>query len=102
MRIEALPEAARHVHILPGLVNNSLVYDAQLCDTVCQVLFRIDKVLVYNKEKEIIMVGRRVPSNGIWMVDLTAIETEDGFKDKSILNLACNMVGEERPQITIK
>ena len=29
-------------------------------------MFRIDKVLVYNKEKEIIMVGRRVPSNGLW------------------------------------
>ena len=48
------------------------------------------------------MVGRRVPSNGLWMVDLTNIETEDGFKGESILNLACNMVGEERPQITIK
>ena len=102
LRIEALPEAARHVHILPGLANHSLVSVGQLCDTGCQVLFRIDKVLVYNKEKEIIMVGRRVPSNGLWMVDLTDIETEDGFKDESILDLACNMVGEERPQITIK
>ena len=74
----------------------------KLCDARFQVLFRIDKVLVYNAEKEIIMVGRRVPSNGLWMVDLTDIETEDGFKDESILNLACNMVGEERPQITIK
>ena len=65
-------------------------------------MFQIDKVLVYNKENEIIMVGRQVPSNGLCMVDLTDSETEDGFKDKSILNLACNMVGEERPQITIK
>ena len=51
-------------------------------------MFRIDKVLVNNKEKEIIMVGRRVPSNGLWMVDLTDIETEDGFKNDSNLNLA--------------
>jgi hypothetical protein len=36
------------------------------------------------------------------MVDLTDIKTEDGFKDNSILNLACNMVGEELPQMTIK
>ena len=48
------------------------------------------------------MVGRRVPPNGLWMVDLTDIETEDEFKDDIILDLACNMVGEERPQITIK
>ena len=55
-----------------------------------------------NAEKKIIMLGEPVPANGLWMVDLTDIETEDGFKDESILNLACNMVGEGLPQITIK
>ena len=33
LKIEALPEAARHVHILPGLANHSLVSVGKLCDT---------------------------------------------------------------------
>ena len=57
LKIEALPEATRHVHILPGLANHSLVSVCQLCNSGCQVMFRADKVLMYDALKKVIMVG---------------------------------------------
>ena len=36
------------------------------------------------------------------MIDLTDLETEEGFEDDHILDLACSMVREDRPQITMK
>ena len=57
---------------------------------------------MYDAENKVIMVGQKIPLNGLWMVDLTNIEMEDGFNDDSILDFACSMVGEERPQMTTK
>ena len=44
------------------------------------------------------MVGQQVASNGILMVDLTDIEMDDGLNENSILDFACSMVGQQRPQ----
>ena len=102
LNIEALPAVARHAHILPGLANHSLLFVGQLCDAGCKFLFRVDTVLLFVVDKKCIMVGRRITSNGLWMVDLTDIKKDNGFNNNIIFDFACSLVGEERPQMTIK
>ena len=46
LRIEALPEAARHVHMLPGLANHSLVDSEQdLASCIAKFPYRHERVV---------------------------------------------------------
>ena len=42
-----------------------------------------------------------MPQNGLCMVGLTNLEMEEGFENDHILDLVCNLMGEEQPQITM-
>jgi hypothetical protein len=46
-----MPPQAQQAHILPGLVNNSLISVGQLCDNGCSVTFTQDQVTVSKNEK---------------------------------------------------
>ena len=59
------------------------------------MLFQVEKALVFDTEERVIMVGRQVPINGLWMVDMLDLETEEGFEDDDILDLMCNMMEVE-------
>jgi hypothetical protein len=64
-----LPHQARQAHILPGLVNNSLMPVGQLCDNECSVTFTHDQVTVSRNGKEV-MYGSRDPKSCLWRVNL--------------------------------
>ena len=102
LNIEVLPEAAWHPHIWPGLANHYLLSVRKNCNAGCQVLFQINKVVVFDAADKAIMVGHWVPMNIVWMVYLMYIEMEDRFNDNSILGFACSMVREDRPHMSIK
>jgi hypothetical protein len=67
-----LPPQARQARILPGLVNNSLIWVGQLCDNRCSVTFTQDQVAVSKNEK-CVMYGSRDPKSRLWRVDLKKI-----------------------------
>jgi hypothetical protein len=67
--LTGLPPQARQVHILPGLVHNSLISVGKLCDNGYSVTFTHDQVTV-TKNKECAMRGSRDPKLRLWRVDL--------------------------------
>ena len=83
------------------LLYHYLLSVGHVFDEGFQVLFRVDTVIVLGVEKKTIMVGRRVASNRIWMVDVTDINTKYGFNADSILDISCSMVGEDYTQMTV-
>jgi hypothetical protein len=64
-----LPPQARHAHILPGLVHNSLISVGQLCDNGCSVTFTQDQV-TDSKNEKCVMYGSQDPKSRLWRVDL--------------------------------
>jgi hypothetical protein len=64
-----LPPQARQAHILPSLVQNSLMSEGQLCDNGCSVTLTQDQVTVSKNEK-CAMYGSRDPKSRLWRVDL--------------------------------
>jgi hypothetical protein len=65
----ALPQQARKAHILPVLVNNSLISVGQLCDSGCDVTFTREKVELI-KDGQCVMSGLRDPQSKNWRVNL--------------------------------
>jgi Reverse transcriptase (RNA-dependent DNA polymerase) len=67
--IPALPLAARTVHIVPDLHENSLLSIGQLCDAGCTVEFTQHNVTIaYHNET--ILTGSRTPPLGLWHLQL--------------------------------
>jgi hypothetical protein len=64
-----LPPQARQAHILPGLVQNSLISVGKLCDKGCIVTFIHDQVTV-TQNKKCVMHGSRDPKSRLWRVNL--------------------------------
>jgi hypothetical protein len=60
-----LPPQARQMHILPGLVHNSIISVGQLCANGCSVTFTQDQVTVSKNEK---MCNVRIPISKITLV----------------------------------
>jgi hypothetical protein len=67
--LPGLSPQARHAHILPGLVHNSLITVGKLCDSGCTVTFTHDQVTI-TKNKECVMRRSRDPKSCLWRVDL--------------------------------
>jgi Reverse transcriptase (RNA-dependent DNA polymerase) len=67
--IPALPLAARTVHIVPDLHDNSLISIGQLCDADCTVEFTKHDVAI-SYQNEPILTGRRSSPLGLWHLDL--------------------------------
>jgi Reverse transcriptase (RNA-dependent DNA polymerase) len=66
--IPALPLAARTVHIVPDLHENSLISIGQLCDADCTVAFtKHDVTVAYQNEP--VLTGSRTPPHGLWHLD---------------------------------
>jgi hypothetical protein len=64
-----LQPQARQAHILPRLVQNSLISVGQLCDNGCTVTFTQDQVTV-SKNGKCVMYGSQDPKSRLWRVDL--------------------------------
>jgi hypothetical protein len=64
-----MPPKARQVHILPGLVHNSLILVGRLCDNGCSVTFTQEQVTV-SKNGKCVMYGSRDPRLRLWRVNL--------------------------------
>jgi hypothetical protein len=64
-----LPHQSRQAHILPVLVNNSLISVGQLCDNKCSVTFTQDYLTVSRNGKDV-MYGSRDPKSRLWRVNL--------------------------------
>jgi hypothetical protein len=64
-----LSDDAKVGHIFDDLKSGSLLSIGQLCDDDCVALFTKYNVKVY-KQGQIIIVGKRDPSNGLWTVPL--------------------------------
>jgi hypothetical protein len=84
----ALPPQAIRLHILPGLVHNSLISVGQLFNSGCEIIFTRDKVEV-NKDGKLVMSGARDQQSRLWRVDLKEAP-------KSNYKAACNHAHETR------
>jgi hypothetical protein len=89
-----VPPQARKVHILPGLVHNSLISVGQLCDNECSVTFTQEQVTV-PKNRECVMYGSRDSRSRLWRVDLKqrfetnrvqCYHTHDNSNQKYLIN----------------
>jgi hypothetical protein len=58
LNLPSLPHASRQAHILPGLVQHSLIYVGQMCGSGCAVKFTAAKVTVTNGASTIV-TGQR-------------------------------------------
>jgi hypothetical protein len=76
-----LPPQAWKVHILPGLVHNSLISVGQLCDNGCDLTFTQEQITV-SRDGKCVMYGSRDPMSRLWRVDL-----KKKFETK---NVQCN------------
>jgi hypothetical protein len=69
---DALRPAARRAHIVPGLDHDcSLLSIGTLCDAGYTVTFDADHMKV-NDDDQLILIGHRNASNGLWHVDLAS------------------------------
>jgi hypothetical protein len=84
-----LPPQARKVHVLPGLVHNSLISVRQLCDNGCDIIFNKDTVYVMNNGK-CAMIGARDPQSGLWRGNLK--------NAKTAIQSTCNHAHDTRNQ----
>jgi hypothetical protein len=65
-----LPLAARHCHIIPALINHSLLSIGQLCDAGCSI--ELDTtVLKVQYDGTTVLTGTRTPQTRLWQVDET-------------------------------
>jgi hypothetical protein len=85
------PQASK-VHVWLGLVQNSLIYVRQLCDSGCEVTF-IKKHVEVLKDRNCVMLGSRDPQSRLWRVDLTK-------KPKSAQQAEFNHVHESNAILT--
>jgi len=72
--IPALPEAARHVHVVPALASQSLLSMGQLCDAGCRVTFDATTATV-TQGKTVSLTGRRTPKTRLWHMNVMKGET---------------------------
>jgi hypothetical protein len=63
--LPSLPMEARQAHILPGLVQHSLLSVGQMCDSGCTVTFTANKVAVKHGAATI-LTGTRDKDSGFW------------------------------------
>jgi hypothetical protein len=64
-----LPHQARQAHILPGLLDNSLISVGQFCDNEYSLTFTHDQVTVSRNGKEVMYVSQ-YPKSRLWRVNL--------------------------------
>ena len=67
----ALPPAATETHVFSALQNASLISFGQLCDDDYQAIFNKKKLQVLDKNKNIILTGKRNIPDGLWDIPLT-------------------------------
>ena len=67
----ALPPAAIETHVFSALQKSSLISVGRLCDNYCQDIFNKKSLQVLDKNKNIILRGKRNISDGLWDILLT-------------------------------
>jgi hypothetical protein len=68
--IPALNKAASIVHVLPVIVNHSLLSVGKLCNEGYTATCRIESVTIYNLQGIQILRGARDLDTGIWRISL--------------------------------
>ena len=63
--IHALPEESHKEHIIPGLMNSSLISIGQLCDEDCITTFN-KRTVTIAKDNQIIMTGMQDHRTKLW------------------------------------
>ena len=88
LNIPSLPISARTQHMFPEMNTTGLLSIGQLCDHDCTAIFSRTRLIIRNKENEIILIGRRDPyiTNGMWIVNL-----DDNAPKQNMLN-TCNAI----------
>ena len=66
-----LPPAATQTHVFSALQNVSLISVGHICDDDCQAIFNKKNLQVLDKNKNIILTGKRNISDSIWDIPLT-------------------------------
>jgi hypothetical protein len=89
--IPGLPDAARHVHIVPDLASKSLISIGQLCDAGCKVTFDATDVTVYHDDK-IALTGKRTSYTRLWHLDIPEKNNANSLShcDSNDVKYACN------------
>jgi len=64
-----LPDAARHVHLVPALAGASLISIGQLCDSGCSVTLDATSIHIAYDNK-VVLAGTRTPTTRLWHLDL--------------------------------
>ena len=75
LNLPMLLPAARHVHLVPGLHECSLLSIGQLCDAGYQVIFNRDTMSVLLHGKRVLQ-GARSLTTKLWHVNLTCEPTQ--------------------------
>ena len=79
--IPSLPPEARMQHLFPEMSTTGLLSIGQLCDAGCIATFTKRKLIIRNKQSNVILEGHRIPfgeskyTNGMWMVQLQRNKT---------------------------
>ena len=63
-------------HIFPGMAHLSLISIKKVCKGGCKVVYNIDKVRVYYKEK-LVLSGERDEQTGLWCVPIAETTAEN-------------------------
>ena len=63
--IPTLTNKATKVHVFPHL-HSALISIGQLCDSECTVTFKKKLAYIHNATNELIAVGTRDPTSGMW------------------------------------
>ena len=70
--IPSLPKDACTQHLFPEMRTTGLLSIGQLCDHGCTAKFSCSRLIICNKQHEIILIGKRDRhlTNGLWIVNL--------------------------------
>ncbi len=93
LNIPALPSAAQHTHIIPGLASHSLISDVTLCNAGCNVAFtKIGCTITHCSN--IILCSGKCTRTGLWMIPLCPMPLSATSINQAILPptvIAANM-----------
>jgi hypothetical protein len=67
--IPELSKAESITHVFPGMTNNSLLSEGQLCNEGYYVTFRIDAVKIYSSAGKSILKGKIDLNTGLWRIN---------------------------------
>lgn len=74
LNLPSLPQAARHIYIVPDLASTPLISVGHLCDHGCSALFEQHQVTI-SHDGHPVLYGTRHGPNQLWQLDATSLAT---------------------------